>query len=347
MAKSKQSGSVAARREQERQQRQRRESLQGSERSGRGPKASYKRRKDRSQLYMIVGVIALFVVIIAAFVFISHLPASQTNTNPLLKEKGASQAVLQQLTGVSQQTWEAINTGGGTVTNPPQAQKGQVLLKGPDGHPEFFYVGGEYCPYCAAERWAIINALSRFGTFSNLSQIQSYENNISTFSFYGSSYSSPYVDFVPVEVNGNQLDSTGQAYVPLQKLTSDQQKIFTQYNSAQSFPFYDIGNQYTGIGASYSPTLLLNGSSQPLSWDSIANALKDPKSPIAQGILGTANYMTAAICNVTNQQPGSVCNSAVIQKIEQSLGKSSNFPGRGSLALAPSSAVADQRRLLI
>jgi len=30
------------------------------------------------------------------------------------------------------------------------------------------YVGGEYCPYCAIQRWALLVALSKFGSFTNL-----------------------------------------------------------------------------------------------------------------------------------------------------------------------------------
>ena len=41
------------------------------------------------------------------------------------------------------------------------------------GKPEVLYIGAEYCPYCAAERWAVIVALSRFGTFSGLAPIRS------------------------------------------------------------------------------------------------------------------------------------------------------------------------------
>ncbi len=36
----------------------------------------------------------------------------------------------------------------------------------------------------------------------------------------------------------------------------------------------------------------------------------------------------------THQQPGSVCNTEVIQKIEQTLGKSSIVPGGAQLAVA-------------
>lgn len=345
MARSKQSGSAAARREQERQQRQRRDDMRVSSRGyEKSTKIAPKRRKDRSGLYMIIGVVALFAAIVGLFIFVSTRSVSQTNTNPLLKPTNADPTIVQLLTGVSQSTWEAVNTG--KVTQPFQSYTGQPALKGPNGHPEFFYVGGEYCPYCAAERWAMVNALSRFGTFSKLSQMQSYEDNISTFSFYGSSYSSQYVDFVPVEVYGNALDSTGQAYVPLQQMTAAQQQVFAKYNSQQAFPFVDINNQYALVGASYAPTTLLDSSQKPLSWQTIANALSDPKSAVAQGILGTANYLTAAICNVTNQQPGSVCTSSVIQQIEHSLSKISNVAGSGPLAIVPGAGLVDQRRQL-
>ena len=51
------------------------------------------------------------------------------------------------------------------------------------------YYGAEYCPYCAAERWAIAAALSRFGTWSNLKITASSHTDVyaetHTFSYYG------------------------------------------------------------------------------------------------------------------------------------------------------------------
>lgn len=64
------------------------------------------------------------------------------------------------------------------------------------------------------------------------------------------------------------------------------------------------------------PVVLENATREPLSWQEIADALTIPSSPVAQHILGTANFMTAAICMVTNQMPGNVCQIAVIQHIE-------------------------------
>lgn len=55
--------------------------------------------------------------------------------------------------------------------------------------------------------------------------------------------------------------------------------------------------------------------------DDIARGLSDKNSPVTRDILGSANYLTAAICNVTNQQPESVCKSSTIQQVELLLGK--------------------------
>ena len=57
------------------------------------------------------------------------------------------------------------------------------------------FVGAEYCPYCAAERWSMIMALSRFGTFTGLKEMSSESNDVdpdtSTFTFVDSSYTQP------------------------------------------------------------------------------------------------------------------------------------------------------------
>ena len=31
-----------------------------------------------------------------------------------------------------------------------------------------FFMGAEYCPYCAAERWAIVRSLQKFGQWEGL-----------------------------------------------------------------------------------------------------------------------------------------------------------------------------------
>jgi len=50
---------------------------------------------------------------------------------------------------------------------------------------------------------------------------------------------------------------------------------------------------------------------QGKTWRQIAAALHDPSSPIAQGADGAANYLTAAICKLTGNQPASACTPAI------------------------------------
>jgi hypothetical protein len=60
------------------------------------------------------------------------------------------------------------------------------------------------------------------------------------------------------------------------------------------------------VGASYSPQNLAN-----LTWSQIAAQLDKPTSTVAMGVDGAANYITAAICKLTNDQPATACTSTV------------------------------------
>ena len=203
-----------------------------------------------------------------------------------------------------------------SVLLPTEVGSGTVL-RGADNKPLITYVGAEYCPYCAAERWALAVALSRFGTFSNLSGTHSSASDIypntQTLSFYGSTYSSPYVDFQAVEEATNQ--QVGGTYQALQAPTAAQSALMAEKDPQGSIPFLDIANRYVITGASFSPQVL-----QGLSRSQIAAQLKDPASAVAQAVDGAANDITAAISSVTGNQPSSVGNSATIAAIAQKLG---------------------------
>jgi hypothetical protein len=62
----------------------------------------------------------------------------------------------------------SVGTSGGGYLAPVT---GAPLTSG--GTPRVLYVGAGFCPYCAAVRWPLIVALSRFGTFSGLSTTRS------------------------------------------------------------------------------------------------------------------------------------------------------------------------------
>lgn len=342
MAKAKQKApSAAQRREKERQQRQQRLAGSQSTQSQARNKGPMKRKSNQRQWLLIGGVLAIIAAIIGGFVIISHLP-SGNQAGPTQTQ--ASSQVFNAVTNVGPVVLSAVGTGG--VQNPLHAVKGPPpVLLGPTGKPQFLYVGADYCPYCAAQRWAIVVALSHFGTFSKLYQTTSSSVDVfpdtSTFTFspslYGASlYTSSYIDFVAVETQGNQQDASGN-YPVLQTPTTEQQQILGMYDAppyttqAGSIPFVSIANQYVAIGLSqgFSPQDL-----QGLQWQDIANHLSDSTSAVAKGIIGTSNYLTAGICMVTKQQPGSICNLNVIQQIEQSLGKSAVGSGGAQIAVA-------------
>jgi hypothetical protein len=332
MAKTKQRpASAAQRREREKQQRQQRLNNNQGNRSQTRNKGKQQKQSNTRQWLLIGGVLVILAIIIGAFIILSNQQAS-TPSGPTK----ASSQVFNAVTNVDPTVLATVGTGG--IQNPLHAVPGPPpILKGPTGNPQFLYIGAEYCPYCAAQRWAVVVALSHFGTFDKLYQTTSSSTDIypstPTFTFYtghygGSFYTSKYIDFVPVETADQQQN-------PLQTPTTDQENLLNTYDAppyttqSGSIPFIDIANQYVLVGASYSAQDLQN-----LQWQDIANSLSDPTSTVGKNILGTANYMTAGICMSTHQQPGSVCNTEVIQKIEHSLGKSSVVPGGSQLAEA-------------
>jgi Domain of unknown function (DUF929) len=229
--------------------------------------------------------------------------------------------VLADVTSVSAATLAKVGDPG-SLADPVKVPGSPSVLQGADGKPEILYVGAEFCPFCAAERWAVVEALSRFGTFTGLSATHSSSTDIypntETFSFYGSTYSSPYLDFVPVEEESNQPDGAG--YAPLQTLTAGEQTLLTTYDTSQytsepgSIPFLDIGDRFISIGASYTPAVL-----QGLTMQQIASQLNHPSSLVAEAIDGTANVITAAISAITGDQPTSVVGSSTIAAIAHKL----------------------------
>jgi hypothetical protein len=121
-----------------------------------------------------------------------------------------------------------------------------------------------------------------------------------------------------VETEGNEV--VGGSYGPLDTLSAADQRLFATYNappyaaSAGSIPFVDIGGRYLISGASYSPQVL-----QGETHRQVAAALADPSSPIAQGVDGTANLITAAICAGTGNAPMAVCTSPGVQTAAKAL----------------------------
>jgi hypothetical protein len=263
----------------------------------------------------ILAWTAVVVVIAVVAVFIGIKVSGKNNASASTLPTGAALAkITSQTTSVPPSTLDAV--GQGKIQTPVTPLSGQPPLTS-GGKPEMVYIGAEYCPFCAAERWAMVIALSRFGTFSNLGVTHSDTSdvypNTNTLTFYKSSYSSNYLVFSPVEETDPNKNT-------LQTPNGAEQALLSKYDSPPyvssqgSIPFVDIGNKYLISGASYSPKVL-----QGKSWSQIASALSNPSSPIAQAVNGTANMITAAICKTTGGQPANVCTSKAVTSWEGKL----------------------------
>jgi Domain of unknown function (DUF929) len=262
--------------------------------------ASARRAEKRRRVLLAGGSTAVVLALVIAFIVVKL-----AESPPAAAAASADTAIARQITSIPAATFDAV--GAGTAAG-LRSLPGQPELR-LDGKPELLYMGGEYCPYCAAERWAMAAAVSRFGTLSGLSFIHSSPTdsyaNTPTLSFYRSSYTSKYLSFVPVEWYGEQDDpSTPLLHVYLQHPTQQQVSLFTKY-AGGAIPFVDIGNQYVVPQAQYVPSALAN-----LSWAQVAAAMRDPSSSVGKDIDGAANMITGAICTVTGGQPGNVCSSA-------------------------------------
>ena len=278
--------------------------------------AAARRAEVRKRTLIVAGSIVVVLAIVVAFVAIGLNHNNKPSGGSASSTTGTvlPASVHKDITTVPASALDKVGVGSvpsfmasGEGGQPPITAISDKALTS-NGKPEMLYIGAEYCPYCAAMRWSMAVALSRFGTFTTpLHGIHSSSTdtdpNTPTLTFYKSSYSSPYLAFTPVE---NETISK----TPLQNTTAAQQALWQKYDSTAQglgYPFIDFGNKYVIKLPIYDPGVLAG-----MTWAQVAAALHNPNSPVAQGALGAANLMTAAICKMTNGQPGNVCTSAAV-----------------------------------
>ena len=156
----------------------------------------------------------------------------------------------------------ATQVGAAGVTTAPSSIKAPALTA--DGKPEVLYIGAEYCPFCAAERWPVVVALSRFGTWSGLgattSSAEDVFPNTPTLSFHGAKFTSDYADVPGYETQTNKQSTAVHAARhgagrPTRRSSTPTTSRRTS-SSAGGIPFINIGGKYVTSGASFSPELL-------------------------------------------------------------------------------------------
>ena len=285
-------------------------------------RANQAREAQRRRVLLATGAIAVVIVIVVGLVLVKVMGKDDDTTtaaSPKAATSALPAAVLKDVTTVPASVSDTVGAAG--VTSVPQSIDAPALTE--NGKPKVLYIGAEYCPFCAAERWPMVVALSRFGTWTGLAGTESGAKdvfpNTQTLSFHGAKFTSDYLTFAGFETQTNK-EVDGQ-YTPLDTLPDADQKIFDTYNkppyvdSAGGIPFANIGGKYVTSGASFSPELL-EGKSRA----EIATTLSDPSSDIAKAVVANANVLTAAICEATGNKPA-VCTSAGVQAGAAALAK--------------------------
>lgn len=286
-----------------------------------GTRAAAKPPGRFSPSALAFGIIGLVVVLVVALILVKVVGGSGTpngsSTGPV--DVAAPASLVDQVTGVTPA--EAATVGVPSGVTAPQLSKGQVLLT-KSGLPWVLFIGGEFCPYCAAERWALVMALSRFGTLSGLQLTTSspYDTDPSTatFSFYGATYTSSVIHFDGIEHVSNDTTGLGTRTTKV-PLTSQESNLWSQWSTHfgvnEGFPFVDFGNQVLVMGPQYNPAVLSG-----LDQSGIAAKLSNPNDPVTQAIVGTANYLTAAICSITGDTTSMWCSAGGTKAAAKSLG---------------------------
>ncbi|MDA8196840.1 MAG: DUF929 family protein [Actinomycetota bacterium] len=286
---------------------------QGSNRSGGGSNRKVVAAKKSGTNRGLLWVTASFVVVAAIIATFVIIKANKSSGSAQATDL-APASVVNAVTNVPNTLLASATVPTSSIPLPVAVKNTPVLTN--NAKPVVLYMGADYCPYCAAQRWPLIVALSKFGTFSNLHTTASSSTdvypNTQTFSFYGSSYKSNYIDFQAVEMQTNVASSSG-GYTTLQTPNAEQQKLFAKYDqppyaaTATGIPFIDFGNQYIESGPAYSPQIL-----QGLSRASIAGSLSITGAVTSQAILASANLIIATVCKIDHNQPGSVCTSPAV-----------------------------------
>lgn len=263
-------------------------------------------------------------VIVVVLVVLRLTQGSTTTPAPALFL--APDAVVHAVSGIPPAVFDAVGAPASS-TPPPQVLSGQPVLT-MDGHPEVVFVGAQFSPYSAAARWAVVAALSRFGSFTKLGATSSSAAEVfghtPTFNFSGSSYRSSVLTFTADETYGDSPSTDAPAGFPvLQTPSGPVGSLLRRYDGASAaagpvaLPFLDVGNQvlFLGAGIGFSPSLLHG---QSLS--QVAADLSDPTSAVGQAVVGAANEISAAVCRATAQRPTAVCSSSGVRAAAARLG---------------------------
>jgi hypothetical protein len=296
------------------------------------PGAKRRTRSGRPAGLFTWVTIGAVVIVIAGIILIKVVSSSTPNQKYATGFHPVPASIMSELTGVSLSTFNQVGINASiTAVTVPTALSGATELnwKGTDGvkRPTVYYFGAEYCPFCAAERWVMIVALSRFGTFTNVGLMASsstdYAPNTPTYTFVNATYTSPYINFSSVESAKNTVNPKTGSWYLLQKPNKAQTADLEAYDTpsyipsvqnAGDIPFISFNNKWLIGGAQYSPLILKN-----LSQSTIASDLNYSTSLLGQPIIAAANLLSAAVCDTDGQMPVAVCTSSGVKAADSAM----------------------------
>ncbi len=248
---------------------------------------------------------ALILILAAAPAYAGLFGSNGSKTPPAIAAKLNKPVPTRLLATLEKASKAAL--GMGTTPSPVylKAINGPRVAKG--NQVGMLYIGADFCPYCAGQRWALILTLVRFGQFSGLEYMASTAHdvypNTPTFSFQHATYKSKYVVFRPVETRSR----TGKQ---LEKPTAAENDIFNKFDAPPYMPDYG-GIPFVYLDGQYLVTrpFLMPNELSGMDWDQAAVTLANPSSQLFQNVMPQVNALTAAICRLDGGDPDSVCSA--------------------------------------
>jgi len=184
-------------------------------------------------------------------------------------------------------------------------------LKRAGGKSLVFFMGAGFCPFCAAERWAIVRALENFGRWEGLVETASADHdekylNIPTVSFARARYESDHVEFIG-------LETADRNFEPLQEPGEKDYEILDTFNPDQIIPFLLVDGQFMQIGAGYSPQIL-----EGMDHAKVRAELANPASAVGKAMKAEIDNITAFVCRSIGGR-ATACNSEDIKSLTEKI----------------------------
>ncbi len=284
-----------------------------AQRSATTRRAAIAAERRRRNTLLAVAAVGVVIVVVAVLVIVKAAGGGKAATTSATSA-GIYQPVTateyQKLTAVPVSTLaSAVNhfhdPSSAVPLTYPQPISGPTYSVG--GKPGGFYMGAEYCPYCATQRWPLVIALSKFGTWTGLQTMKSSSTDVwpstPTVTFLHATYTSKYFGF-------DHWELETRTYKSLQKPSARGQSLFNKYNLQGGIPFIYLDGKYVINEVGYSPQYLRKGGGQHtdgISFTAALDSIAGGSSTLAANVEANAGAITADICQITHGHPGSVC----------------------------------------